>query len=132
MDLRAPGRRPTSAGNDGNDAPRTGLTAVLLAVLLAGCVNVDPQTGKTLPRGDQYYEFDVVQRRSEKLELGMSRLAVLMLLGSPAEKSGDDEVWVYLPERPAVLVPARALRLRFEKDRLADFGYRPIVLGQDL
>jgi outer membrane protein assembly factor BamE (lipoprotein component of BamABCDE complex) len=115
---------------------RTRTTRLALAVtglsLALACVNVDPQTGETLPRGNQHYEFDDVQRRSEQLKAGMSKLAVLMLLGSPAEKSSDEDVWVYLPERPAVLVPARALRLVFERDQLKDFGYRPIILGQDL
>ncbi|MHC5211231.1 MAG: hypothetical protein ACYTG2_10980 [Planctomycetota bacterium] len=106
--------------------------AVLGLALVTACVNVDPRTGETIPRGDQYYDFDDVTRRAERLELGMSRLGVLMLLGSPAEKSSDEDIWIYLPERPAVLVPARALRLLFDRDRLAEFGYRPIILGQDL
>ena len=105
---------------------------VLIALLLAGCVNVDPQTGRTIPRGGQKYEFSTVERRAEKLRDGMSKLDVQLLLGSPAEKSDDGAVWVYLPERPAVLVPSRALRLVFEGEILAKHGYSAIVLGQTL
>jgi outer membrane protein assembly factor BamE (lipoprotein component of BamABCDE complex) len=106
--------------------------ALALTSLALACVQYDPQTGETLPRGNQRYEFDVVQERAERLVTGMSKLDVLVLLGSPAETGSDGDVWVYLPERPAVLIPARALRLQFDRGALADFGYRPIVLGQDL
>ena len=61
-----------------------------------------------------------------------SRRDVFMLLGSPAERSTDDEVWVYLPERPAVLIPSRALRLVFEDNVLVKHGYRAIALGETL
>ncbi len=105
---------------------------LLLALMMSGCVSVDPKTGKTLPRGDQKYEFETVQRRAEKLHTSMTKLDVLMLLGSPAEKSDDGDIWVYLPERPAVLVPSRALRLEFDRDILVKHGYSPIVLGQQL
>ena len=57
---------------------------------------------------------------------------MLLHQGSPAEKSDDGAVWVYLPERPAVLVPSRALRLEFDRDVLVKHGYSPIILGQQL
>ena len=106
------------------------LAAVLLT--LAGCVALDPETGEVLPRGNQRYEFAEVEREAEKLELGMSRAEVLLLLGSPAERDDEKGLWVYLPERPGILIPARALQLRYERGRLAEFGYHTIVLGQRL
>ncbi len=105
---------------------------VLIALMLAGCVNVDPETGKTIPRGEQRYKFATVERRAERLQDGITKGDALMLLGSPAEESDDGDVWVYLPERPAVLVPSRALRLEFENNVLVKHGYSPIVLGQTL
>lgn len=108
------------------------LLAVMLLFGFAACVHVDPKTGKTIPRGGQRFEFDTVVRRAEKLENGMTKSSVIMLLGSPAEVSDDTDVWVYLPERPAVLIPGRALRLVFENGRLIKHGYRAIILGQDL
>jgi hypothetical protein len=102
---------------------------VLIALMLGGCVNVDPKTGETLPRGGQRYEFSTVERRAERLLDGMSKYDALMLLGSPAEKSDDGDVWVYLPERPAVLAPSRALQLVFKNERLESHGYRAIVAG---
>lgn len=105
--------------------------AVLVLLLSAGCVNVDPDTGKTIPRGDQRFEFETVTHRAKDLEMGMTKMEVLLLLGSPAEESHAGDVWVYLPERPAVLIPGRALRLEFDDARLVDHGYRPIVLGED-
>lgn len=104
----------------------------LIVLALAGCVNVDPETGKTTTRGSQKYEFATVERRAEQLQDGMTKLDVHLLLGSPAEKSDDGDVWVYLPERAAVLVPSRALQLVFKGDVLVKHGYNSIVLGQQL
>ena len=104
----------------------------LLSLLAAGCVNVDPETGATLPRGDQKYAFETVVRRAEKLREGMVQTDVRILLGSPAEMSADRSTWIYLPERPAVLVPSRALKVEFKDGILVRHGFSPIVLGQPL
>jgi len=111
-------------------APSSLLLACLLAT--ASCVNVDPETNEIIPRGNQRYEFEEVTRNAEDLKEGMSTFQVLVLLGSPAERGQHGDVWVYLPERPAVIVPGRALRLQFRNGKLVDFGYRAIVLGARL
>ncbi len=103
---------------------------VLLMLMLAGCVNVDPQTGKTIPRGKQKYEFETVERRAKQLKDGMSKYDVLVLLGWPAETSGDGEIWTYLPERPAVLVPSHALQLTFANNVLIKHENKTIIFGQ--
>lgn len=108
------------------------LPLVLAFALAPACVQVDPATGATIPRGDQRYDFETVTRNAKDLAEGMRKYEVLMLLGSPAEMSEEGNVWVYVPERPAVLVPGRALRLEFEDERLKRFGYHPIVLGARL
>jgi len=106
---------------------------LLLALLeLGGCVNVDPNTGEMIPPGNQRYEYDRVKKKAERLSKGMSRYDALILLGSPAEKSERGDVWIYLPDRPGILIPSTALRLQFEDGRLLDWSYRPIVLGQRL
>lgn len=105
---------------------------LLLLTLFAGCVTTNMDTGQVVPRGNQKLPYDQVDRLSSKLQLGMTRLDVNLLLGSPAEKDADSNVWVYLPERYAILVPAMALRLEFKDGKLADFGRRPIVLGARL
>ena len=107
------------------------LRACFGLVLLASvsCVSVDSETNRPIPRGNQRHEFEEVTRRAENLQNGMSKRDVLLLLGSPAETSDLDHVWVYLPERPAVIVPGRALRLEFEDGVLVDHGYHAIVLG---
>ena len=124
MHSDAPIRRPAPA--------RGSWIPCLLVAALAGCVTEDPKTGTLLPRDGQKLTFDVVQRNAEKLHTGMSKLDVHLLLGSPAEKDEAEDLWIYLPERYAVLVPARALRLEFRDRVLVDFGYRPIVLGTRL
>ncbi|HEX5051971.1 MAG TPA: outer membrane protein assembly factor BamE [Planctomycetota bacterium] len=108
------------------------LLTLALAATLAGCVNVDPDTGETIPRGNQRYEFSKVTESAERLHPGMNKLEVLFLLGSPAEKDDAGDTWIYLPERPAVLLPARALQLTFKEGVLVEHGYRAIVLGQKL
>jgi len=105
---------------------------VLIALVMVGCVGVDPETGRTLPRGGQKYLFSKVESNAENLREGMSKLDVLMLLGSPAETSNNGNVWDYVPERPAVLIPSRGLRLEFKDDILVSYGYRAIVAGQSL
>jgi outer membrane protein assembly factor BamE (lipoprotein component of BamABCDE complex) len=99
------------------------------ALIVSGCVNVDPQTGETIPRGDQRYKFADVEQQAKQLKDGMTKMQVMILLGSPAEASDGGNIWVYLPERPAVLIPSRALRLEFNNDVLVSHGYRAIVLG---
>ena len=104
-------------------------------VVLAGatsCVSENVETGEAIPRGDQRYPWDTVVEKAKKLEKGMTKTQVMMLLGSPAEVDKEDNLWIYLPERYAILVPAEALRLEFKETVLADFGYRPIVLGARL
>ena len=105
------------------------LAPALLALGAVACVNVDPNTGETIPRGDQKYEYSKVTESAKKLRKGMSKLDVLLLLGSAAEQSDSGDTWIYLPERPAVLVPASALKLEFGLEGLADWGYHPIILG---
>ena len=85
-----------------------------------------------VPRGNQRYPWDKVTELAKKLEKGMTKMQVLQLIGSPAEVDKEDNLWVYLPERYAILVPAEALRLEFKETVLVDFGYRPIVLGARL
>lgn len=112
--------------------PPVRLASLALLAALAGCVTTNLDTGEVVPRGNQKLPYDQVDRLSSKLQIGMTRLDVNMLLGSPAEKDADNNVWVYLPERYAILVPAMALRLEFKDGKLADFGRRPIVLGARL
>ena len=109
--------------------PWIGLPLLLAA---ASCVPVDPVTGEYKPRGNQRYEYARVKESAERLQKGMTKYQALILLGSPAEKAMHGDTWVYLPERPGILLPASALKLDFRNGRLHDFGYHPIVLGTRL
>lgn len=104
-------------------------TAVLLVIGTA-CVQRDPRTGRTLPAGDQRYTYQDVKGRASELVPGMSRRDVLVLLGSPAHRAGDD--WVYLPERSGLLLPADAMRVRFQRGRYTEHQFEPIILGERL
>jgi len=112
---------------------RPGFLALL--TLLAGtsaCVTENTTTGEMVPRGKQHYPWDKVTKLAENLQDGMTKFQVMQLLGSPAERDSEDVVWVYLPERYAILIPAQALRLEFKGSVLVEHGYRPIVLGTRL
>jgi outer membrane protein assembly factor BamE (lipoprotein component of BamABCDE complex) len=112
---------------------RPGLLALL--ALFAGtssCVTENTQTGEMVPRGKQRYPWDTVVELAKQLQKGMTKPQVMGLMGSPAEIDPEDNQWVYLPERYAILIPAQALRLEFTGAVLTDFGYRPIVLGAQL
>jgi len=108
---------------------------LLLLALFAGtssCVTSNAQTGEMVPRGNQRYPWDKVQELAKNLRTGMTKPEVLSLMGSPAEIDTEESQWIYLPERYAILIPARALRLQFEGQVLSEFGYRAIVLGARL
>src|SRR4051812_4658347 len=106
--------------------------AITLLVALAACVTQDMNTGRMVPRGQQGMQFSDVESAAERLKEGMTKQEVLYLLGSPAERDESGNVWIYLPERYAILIPARALRVEFKDTILVDHGYRPIVLGARL
>jgi len=111
------------------------LTLLALLALLGGtssCVTQNAETGEMVPRGNQRYPWDKVQELAKRLEKGMTKPQVLLLMGSPAEVDAEDNQWIYLPERYGILIPARALRLEYQGQVLVDFGYRAIVLGAQL
>ena len=93
---------------------------------------MDAETNEVIPRGDQRYKFSTVKEYSKDLQQGMTKLQVLSTVGSPAEKSERGDVWVYLPERSAILIPSKALKLHFEDNALTEYGFHAIVLGAQL
>lgn len=108
-------------------------TGLLVTFCLAvACVTKDTTTGQPVPRGNQKYPFEKVEKAAEGLAVGMGKTQVLLLLGSPAERTESDDVWIYLPERYGIVIPARALRLEFREQLLAEHGFQPIVLGARL
>jgi hypothetical protein len=111
------------------------LGAIALLACVCGtpsCVTENRTTGEPVPRGDQRLPFEKVEKAAKDLKEGMNMMQVVSLIGSPAEKDDSGNVWIYLPERYAVLIPARALRLEFKDRILIEHGYRPIVLGARL
>jgi len=104
----------------------------LAAAGASACVSQNLDTGEMVPRGNQRYPWDKVVELAKHLENGMTKPQVLLLMGSPAEMDPESNLWIYLPERYAILIPAQALRLEYKNDVLVDFGYRAIVLGTRL
>lgn len=109
-----------------------GSLTVAGAVITTACVYYDQETGDVIPRGKQKYPFDEVKERAKELQVGMSKFNCLLALGEPAETQKSSDVWIYLPERKAYVVPGKFLKLEFENGVLKAFGYQPIVLGKEL
>ena len=110
----------------------TVLAALLALAGTSACVSQNLDTGEMIPRGNQRYPWDKVVELAKNLKVGMTKPQVLLLMGSPAEMDPEDNLWIYLPERYGILIPAQALRLEYKDNMLTDFGYRTIVLGQRL
>jgi len=125
-------------------AHRWHITLIALALSLWGCASQDDQEssqrwGATSSRqewrvGDrppgQKYEYGAVKQRLPQLRKGMTHLDVMIRLGSPAHES--DAVWVYLPNRPGVILPSEALKVRFENGRYVKHSFQPVILGERL
>jgi len=101
---------------------------VLISICMINCVERDPQTGEVIPQGDQRFPYATVKERAERLAPGMSRTQVMILLGSPARRDGDD--WVYRDDRDGILIPAEAMRVTFDRGRYVSHKTEPIILGQ--
>ena len=121
-----------SAPSDSAAGPRRLLAVFFALGLSAACVTEDTTTGELVPRGEQKYTFERVEKAAERLAVGMTKTEAVLLLGSPAEKSESGDVWVYLPERYGILIPTKALRLEFREQVLAEYGFQAIVLGARL
>jgi outer membrane protein assembly factor BamE (lipoprotein component of BamABCDE complex) len=108
------------------------LVAFGLVCGTSACVTQNMDTGEMVPRGKQRYPWEKVKELAKQLKDGMRKDQVLLLMGSPAEVDKEEDQWIYLPERYAILIPAQALRLEFKNQILIDHGYRAIVLGAQL
>jgi len=97
--------------------------------LAAGCSTrpVDMAVYEGAPPRQKYTLAEVTERL-DNLEKGMAKLQVLLELGSPAKR--QDEVWVYMPSDPGLIVPSRALAVRFEHDRYVGHSMQPIIVGE--
>ncbi len=97
-------------------------------VVLALSVGCSADKYEVLPTAKQKYSLDEVRQRVGELQPGMSKLEVLAILGSPAVRKPNS--WQYLPERSGYIVPAKALHIEFENNRVTGHRYVPIVLGE--
>ena len=78
----------------------------------------------------QKYDYQTVRERAKQLRPGMSKLEVVLLLGSPAQK--EPTVWRYMQKRDGLLLPSEALHVHFQGNAVVDHKYVPIILGERL
>ena len=76
----------------------------------------------------QKYPYGQVKQSAERLRPGMTRHEVLLLLGSPAERTAD--TWTWVPEDPSLLLPQDVLVVRFKGNRYATHEFKPIIFGR--
>jgi outer membrane protein assembly factor BamE (lipoprotein component of BamABCDE complex) len=107
-----------------------GITVMLIVFLLVGCVERDAENGRLWSLRNQQYPLKEVKKNLPHLQVGMTKVRVSFLLGSPAESS--DEKWLYLSERPALLVPGEALMLEFDSGRYLRHKFIPVLLGEPI
>lgn len=96
-----------------------------------GCESTEEvTTGEAQAESSQKYDYTYVKEQAGRLEPGMSKAEVLIVLGSPAVR--DPARWVYRPKRSGLIVPAEAMVVRFEQGRYVSHSFQPIVLGEQL
>ena len=104
---------------------------VIVVALMSGCtVETDVETGKMVAVRKQYLEYDQVKERLDKLYQGMRVSEVLLLLGSPAQRKGDE--WIYLPNRPSWVIPGEAIHIQFRRNTYVSHRFVPIILGEEI
>lgn len=116
-------------------APARLLAALLAAPLLiapagfSGCAT-KPADANTYdgPPPNQKYTLDEVKKRARQLQVGMDRIDVAILLGSPAEIGPT--TWRYLPSRPGFLLPTEILEVEFSGRRYVSHRTRAVILGE--
>jgi outer membrane protein assembly factor BamE (lipoprotein component of BamABCDE complex) len=102
-----------------------GLVFVLvLAAGLWGCASGPTQA--THP--NQKYPLDDVKRRLKDINPGMSKMEVMIFLGSPAQLSRN--VWVYQSNRAGILIPAESLHVNFVDGVYVSHQFKTIILGK--
>ncbi len=88
------------------------LSALPLAALPACRTPMEAATAYELARRQQKYSLEVVRERAKQLEVGMTRIEVLTLLGSPGVDR--DRRWIYVPDEGGAIVPVFSLLIEFD------------------
>jgi hypothetical protein len=83
--------------------------------------------GKYWELRNQKYTYDEVKGKLPQLQKGMAKAQVMIILGSPAQSYED--LWVYLPDRPAFYVPGEGVVIEFENGRYTKHRFGLIILG---
>ena len=79
-------------------------------------------------RFNQRFDYNEVRRLSRQLQVGMTRIQVMAILGSPARSTPSS--WIYMPKRQAVWIPAEAMIVDFNLGTYTGHRFRPIVAGE--
>ena len=103
------------------------LTIVIaLTIGIAGCATGSSASGHP----NQKFSLSDVEKRLKNIQPWMSKMEVMIQLGSPAQISRS--TWVYLPSRSGFLLPARALNVNFLDGVYISHETRPIILGEQM
>lgn len=109
------------------------ILALVIAAFVSGVCGCAVDEASTTDAGaiyQQKYDMEYVRGQLDRLQPGMGKAEVVILLGSPAEEQASK--WIYRPNRSALIVPAEALVVRFEQGRYVSHRFEPIILGERL
>ena len=95
-----------------------------------GCTSHEKSSGKYWDLRNQRYSYDEVKNRLDQLHEGMSKLDVTVTLGSPAK--AYENMWIYLPDRPATYVPGEAIVVEFDGSTYKRYRKTLVILGDPI
>ena len=104
------------------------LVLAILVTLGSGCAGPPDMSSPSQAHPAQRYTLDAVRARLDRLRPGMQKFEVMIALGSPAQQTNSQ--WVYLPERTGLLIPSSALVIDFERGLYISHRFQSIVLGE--
>ena len=101
---------------------------LILVMLCSGCSGTPDMSSPSEAHSAQRYTLSAVKARLDRLRPGMQKFEVMIALGSPAQQTNSQ--WVYLPERTGLLIPSSALVVDFERGLYVSHRFQSIVLGE--
>ena len=103
------------------------LTVVLALVIgLGGCSSGPADS----VHPNQRYALKDVKKRLKDVEPGMTKMEVMIHLGSPAQISRN--TWIYMPSRSGILLPSQALHVNFVNGVYVSHETKAIILGEQI
>jgi outer membrane protein assembly factor BamE (lipoprotein component of BamABCDE complex) len=103
---------------------------LILFLFVCGCNTYEKNSGKYWDLRNQRYFYEEVKSRLDQLHKGMTKMDVAVTVGSPAKTY--ENMWIYLPDRPAIYVPGEAIVIEFEGNLYIRHRKTLVLLGETI